>query len=472
MRVFWGAGKIGRRLLKFIEECDLKVDYFVDNNPALWGSTVERVPVISVKTFEGISDDAEVLITCKDVEAVLSQLWNLGIKESHIKKCNSILDMLDYILEQSYFRIPVKVPEIINDNLNVKTIFDLANGLVLGGVEYWSIQSADKLERMRYNTFLLTNQMQIKRSPEGTEENIILPLHKDMTIWERVNILLQLMVTKKYNNLICNFTSFNFTAACIAKKFFPDKVRLIAVIHNDEEAYYRHYSQAGLLIDRCLVISEKIKKKLLEKNFPKEKVVYLPWEISCERVFSHKYLLNEGIIRIGYAGRIVRKQKRVDYLIFIAEKLKMKGISFLLEIAGNGTYEEELKREIKKRNLQSAIHLLGKLEHNEIDSFWRKQDLMISCSDWEGHSISQCEAMACGAVPIVTDVSGARDDIVDGENGFVVEVGDINQFVDKICFLYTHKELLPIMGEKAYRTIKERNNKEILEKLWKGILFQ
>lgn len=472
MRVFWGAGKIGKRLLKFVEECDLRVDYFVDNNPALWGSIVESVPVISVKTFGEISDDVEVLITCKDVEAVLSQLWNIGIKESQIKKCNSILDMLDYILEQSYFKLPVKIPEIINDNLNVKTIFDLANGLVLGGVEYWSIQSSDKLEKLGYNSFLLTDQMQIKRCSEDIEENIVLPLHKDMTIWERVNTLLQLMVTREYNNLICNFISFNFTAACIAKKFFPDKVRLIAVIHNDEEAYYRHYSQAGLLIDKCLVISEKIKKKLLEKDFPKEKIVYLPWEISCERVFSHNYLSNKEIIRMGYAGRIVKKQKRVDYLIFIAEKLRMKGISFLLEIAGNGIYEEELEREIKRRNLQSAIHLLGKLEHNEINSFWRKQDLMISCSDWEGHSISQCEAMACGVVPIVTDVSGARDDIVDGENGFVVEVGDINQIVDKICFLYAHKELLPIMGEKAYRTIKERNNKEILEKLWKGILLQ
>ena len=95
---------------------------------------------------------------------------------------------------------------------------------------------------------------------------------------------------------------------------------------------------------------------------------------------------------------------------------------------------------------------------------------MISCSEHEGHSLSQCEAMSAGAIPIITDISGARDDVIDGENGFVVEIGALDEMVDKICFLYEHRELLPCMGKKAYSKIKENYSIDNSKKVWKTIL--
>ena len=81
---------------------------------------------------------------------------------------------------------------------------------------------------------------------------------------------------------------------------------------------------------------------------------------------------------------------------------------------------------------------------------------MVSCSEWEGHSISQSEAMAEGAVPVITDVSGARDDVTDGYNGYVVDVGDIDALADRIQKLYLDRTKLKQMSIRAHDTICKR----------------
>jgi glycosyltransferase involved in cell wall biosynthesis len=112
-----------------------------------------------------------------------------------------------------------------------------------------------------------------------------------------------------------------------------------------------------------------------------------------------------------------------------------------------------MKTEIREKDLCDEIELQGYIERQEIDAFWRKQDIMISCSEYEGHSISQMEAMAAGAVPIVMDVSGAKDDIVDAESGFIIEQGNVCEMADKICILNENRRLMQTMGAKAHESI-------------------
>ena len=160
----------------------------------------------------------------------------------------------------------------------------------------------------------------------------------------------------------------------------------------------------------------------------------------------------------------------MDLLWKTAWGLAEQGIDFRLEIAGHGDYLDTLKKLTEEKGLRDNIHFLGLIPREEISAFWKRQDIMVSCSDYEGHSISQGEAMAAGAVPVITDVSGALDDVEDGVNGFVVRPGSTGQLIEKLSFLYHHRELLPRMGERAYQIVKERNNEEQCRKLWEEIL--
>ena len=88
--------------------------------------------------------------------------------------------------------------------------------------------------------------------------------------------------------------------------------------------------------------------------------------------------------------------------------------------------------------------------------------------------MSQSEAMAAGAVPVITDVSGAADDVTDGYNGYIVDIGDVDGLVDRICRLYHNRDMLKQMGQNAHRTIYERQAhmdqtafwERLLEEIW------
>jgi len=79
--------------------------------------------------------------------------------------------------------------------------------------------------------------------------------------------------------------------------------------------------------------------------------------------------------------------------------------------------------------------------------------IMGSCS--EGFGIPILEAMACGCAVVATDCGGPRDIIVDGENGFLVEVGNVEQIVDRVKVLLEDGELRRRFVEKSRETVSK-----------------
>ncbi len=63
-------------------------------------------------------------------------------------------------------------------------------------------------------------------------------------------------------------------------------------------------------------------------------------------------------------------------------------------------------------------------------------DLLISTSKREGLPVNIIEALVSGKPVVTMNCRGARDLIVEGENGYVVEIDDIDEMIEKIkiCF--------------------------------------
>ncbi len=248
--------------------------------------------------------------------------------------------------------------------------------------------------------------------------------------------------------------------------------KIIVVLHNDEEVYYDGYITFKDDIDYCLVISSVMRTKLLKRGFPSDKIIILPWKITQGQGVEHLYSASKEAIRIGYAGRVVIEQKRMDFMLDIARKLKDLGMDYQLEIAGSGSFEIEMKKRIVQQGLEKRVKLIGYVEQKDIKKFWERQDIMLSCSEWEGHSISQCEAMAAGTVPVVTDVSGARDDVKNGYNGFVRPVGDLEGLVESLNFLYQHRDRLQEMGKNSFEIIKKKYGSFDEVEFWRNLIYK
>lgn len=88
---------------------------------------------------------------------------------------------------------------------------------------------------------------------------------------------------------------------------------------------------------------------------------------------------------------------------------------------------------------------------------YSKSFVWIIASMCEGFSVPVLEAMACGAVPVATDCGGTRDIIVDGENGFLVKVGVVDQIVDRVMMLLNDRMLRDRMRSKGEVTVDNFN---------------
>jgi len=453
----FGAGTLGRRAVLLFTSYQIQVEAVFDNNKSLWGTEIGGVPVLPPVNLTDLEKDSfYLLVCCKIAKEILQQVEVLGVEKSAVNLCNTNTLITKFLLENQIHKKP-------------SIFFDLAGGIVLGGVESWSIQTAKQLKRQGFDCYFQIPEKTANDIPY--DEACIIEMPTDIFSREYFDKAKLFFAGKLPCVIVSNFISNNFIVACYMKSLYVDAVKHVCVIHNDEEVYYDNYLQMEAYIDKCLVISKRIYNKLRQLGFPKEKIEFLTWEIPVKGTLNRRYSNDGDTLQMGYAGRVVITQKRMDRMLEIVKQLVEKHVNFCMNIAGTGDYLETLKTEVKRQQLEQYVIFWGCIPREKMSEFWSQQDVMISCSDWEGHSITQCEAMAEGAVPVLSDVSGVRDDVIDGENGFVVPVGDIGAAVDKICFLDKHRKVLPILGKNACETIKEKYNyKKVLE-LWTRILI-
>jgi glycosyltransferase involved in cell wall biosynthesis len=268
---------------------------------------------------------------------------------------------------------------------------------------------------------------------------------------------MEFMIESKAKYIIANYSLEFMQAASIVKKHYNPSLKIVGIIHCEDEIPFQQYRSRWDDIDLVWAISSRIEKRLLECGVSKEKINKLTWHIQVPPMEKREYSKEGTPIKVGYAGRIEKEQKRMDYIVPIAMALKKKNVKFKLQIAGTGAYEEELKKQILSHGLNQEIELLGLVEHDKILDFWLKQDVCLSCSDFEGHSITHSEAIAVGAVPVLTNTSGAEDDVIDGETGYIVDIGDFEAIADKIAILYQDKRRLKTYGRKILE-LKQKNS--------------
>lgn len=463
--VLFGAGKRGKSSLSRLRDFGIEPEKFVDNNKALWGHKCEGIMVCNPELLVSFDFDY-IFITCNKEQEIYRQLQELCIAEDKIIIMNhGVQNRLLYYVIQSLKLLKYEAKSEYRVDKR-KVLFDLQNGQTLGGVELWSYDLAKKLKSQGYQGMYLTTNSVDPIAKDDTFPTYIFP-YKEMNEGEnKIEACVREIVKNLPCTIICNFPQYNFWSSCIVKKLYPDQIRIIAVQHSDDPAYYEAYDIWQEYVDQYMVISSRMETKLLSYGINQDRIRRIEWQVSCRENLERTWSKRGTCLQIGYAGRVTTVSKRVDLLLTVVRKLREKNIDFRLNIAGTGNYMETMQQKILEEELQEYIVLIGYLDRKDIPDFWSRQDIMVSCSEREGHSISQSEAMAQGAVPVITDVSGARDDVTDGYNGYVVDVGDMDAIVERISHLYHNRRELERMGRRAHGTIYERQKNMDQAKFW------
>ena len=149
-------------------------------------------------------------------------------------------------------------------------------------------------------------------------------------------------------------------------------------------------------------------------------------------------------LKLVTVGRL-EWQKGYDIAIEIGKILKDKNIDFCWYIVGGGTEKENILNKIKKFNLENNFKLLGVLKNPF--PIIKNADLYIQPSRHEGYGLAIAEAKVLGKVVIATDLDCIKEQIINGENGFLCKL-DSTEFAQTIIDVYDNKKLLNEIKDK------------------------
>lgn len=220
--------------------------------------------------------------------------------------------------------------------------------------------------------------------------------------------------------------------------------------------------------DAYVSVSGVLSEKYIEKGIGKKEnhyTVYSGMKLSKfyqarDKInYKEKYEelgINAGDFVIGNVARLeTRKGHKflLDAFKNVVEKQKEGHVKLL--IIGEGDKRKYLENYVKKLNLRDKVIFIGYSE--DVEELMALMDVFVLTSLREGLPRVLVQAAAVGMPSVAFNVDGVSEIIKDNYNGFLVELGDLEQAENRIMRYMNNKELVLLHG---------RNGREFIEDKW------
>lgn len=175
------------------------------------------------------------------------------------------------------------------------------------------------------------------------------------------------------------------------------------IIHAWGASMAQHMKAIGVPREKVIVLSKGIDLSKFPYVYPQDKTT-TPWKIVVTRSLE------------SYYGH--------HYIIEACHELIRSGYSLELHIVGSGSLLNQLQSLVTTLNLETSVIFHGRMDSMQLSSILQSAHFYISAPVTEGFSASLMESMACGCLPIVTDLPANRALIQHGANGFLFKSQD------------------------------------------------
>lgn len=198
-------------------------------------------------------------------------------------------------------------------------------------------------------------------------------------------------------------------------------------------------------------------KALNWRGYNNVSVIPNPSTFSCSESST---LTSKHIITTGRLS----EQKNYASLIRAFRIVADQYPDWILDIYGDGNQKDELQRLIVSLNLSKNVFLHGYT--SDVKQKMLESSFFVMTSVLEGFPLVLVEAMACG-LPIVSYACpcGPRDIVDEGKTGFLINVNDENNMVQKICLLIESEKLRKSMGMTA-KIAAKKYQQDMIIPLW------
>lgn len=357
-----------------------------------------------------------------------------------------------------------------------KIMFVIENSF-FGGGERAFAQIINGLNKEKFEVFVacLPEGIFVEKIKDGAE---IIPLNfRNRFNLMNISQLARIVKEKKISIIHSQGARADFFARLAAHRV--GTVAIVSTVQMPVEGFDVNFLKKAIyvildrfsekFVDKFIVVSEVLRKRLIEKHrIPPEKVSLIyngveleeyndKW-VSGERI-REQFKIEKGIPLIGTVGRLVW-QKGLPYFIQAVKIITQPPITnhplpvFL--IVGEGELKENLELRIKNLELSDRIIFTG--FRKDVKEILSALDILVLSSLREGFPMITLEAMAMGKPVVATDIEGIKEQVVNGETGILVPPKNPKALAEAIIKLAKSKELREKMGSAGRKLVEEKFN--------------
>ncbi|RWX80897.1 glycosyltransferase family 1 protein [Neorhizobium lilium] len=252
-------------------------------------------------------------------------------------------------------------------------------------------------------------------------------------------------------------------------RYLPEDILRIMVVHNISPGTYAAARSIRDYAHATICVSERCRADLVERyGFQSDRTYAIPNAVDTA-AFSETArgtINRDGELKLLFAGRIEDSSKGVLWLREIMDGLPE---TVGLTVVGDGPDMGKLKRRLAGH--ASRVNYTGAVPLSEIPAVMAEHDVLIMPSRFEGLGMTLIEAMAGGCVPVVSQIRGVTDMVVDdGKNGFLFPVGNYSAAAKAISRLHADRDLLERMSKSAREAIPKRYSIEKIANSYQAII--
>lgn len=241
---------------------------------------------------------------------------------------------------------------------------------------------------------------------------------------------------------------------------------------NDIRKMKAKYKQAYLNSDKIVLLSKQYIPSFVYLAGAKklDKFTYIPNALSFDEFFDMScYDEKQKIVVI--VSRLEERQKRILLALRLWKKIKQyaEAKDWKLFILGEGPHATDLAWYCNyvQSNQIPNVEFLGRV--NSLPYYTNASIYMMTSSS-EGLPMTLNEAHQNGVVPVVFNTFDAlQDQVTDGHDGYVVEEGDTQRYIECVLRLMSDNKLRRTMAANGISSSKQFTMDNIMER-WLSLI--
>ncbi len=327
----------------------------------------------------------------------------------------------------------------------------------LNGVNIFSANLVRELCRRNIAAQILLTQPHIY-DPKPMELPSDIPIHRlPVSDDEVFGLRWEAMIQYLEDRAPCIYIpNYDFEHSCVSPKL-SHRVGVVGVVHSDDPQHYEHVGRLGKYWNSIACVSRTVAEGTIKQNPDlAARVSTVAIGVAIPDAPPRRSWNAGKPLNVLYAGVFRQSQKRILDLPQIIQRCLEFDVPIHLTIAGGGPDQQELMDACQPLVNQGVIQFIGIVPHVQMPDLFKQHDAFIMTSAFEGMPNALIEAMGRGCIPIVTNIkSGIPELVKDGVNGYLVSVGDIDTFAERLSTLQKDINLQETLSNKAFQTVDQ-----------------